>query len=39
MTNIPLFKGGWNENPKTFLREFKKACIFGAIGAQTQYNG
>jgi hypothetical protein len=24
---IPVFKGSKGENPKLFLREYKKACI------------
>lgn len=34
--NIPLFKGGQNENLKTFLKDYKKTCIFGIIGTHTQ---
>jgi hypothetical protein len=36
MANIPLFRGGQNEDLEIFLREFKRACIFGTVGAQTQ---
>jgi hypothetical protein len=36
MANIPLFKGGWDEDFETFLRDFKRACIFGIIDAHTQ---
>lgn len=36
MATILLFKGGQNEDPKIFLREFKRAFLFGTIGAPTQ---
>jgi hypothetical protein len=36
MANIPLFKGGQNENFKTFLKDFLKSCIFGVSNAHTQ---
>jgi len=36
MAIVPLFKGGQNKDPKTFLIEFKIVCIFEIVGAQTQ---
>jgi hypothetical protein len=36
MKNIILLKAGWNKNPETFMKDFKKACIFKVIGAHTQ---
>jgi hypothetical protein len=39
MATILLFKGGQNEDPKIFLREFKRAFLFGTIGAQLKTIG
>jgi hypothetical protein len=36
MATYLYFKGGRNKNLITFLRDFKKSCIFGIIGAHTQ---
>jgi hypothetical protein len=38
MAIVPLFKGGQNKDPKTFIIEFKIIYIFETISAQTQKN-
>jgi hypothetical protein len=34
---IPVFKGSKDENPKVFLREYKRACIGTGLRTTTKW--